>query len=118
MRGQLPSSQPLSRDDVKMVGAAGIEPATLGLEIRCSIRLSYAPLTVQPTENKLYSQPSSAVTLAFSRSIASTVCFGRVLIYDACVTATLLWRRIAWIVLSSTAKLESKAQSRYFSGPS
>ena len=28
-----------------MVGAAGIEPATLGLEIRCSIRLSYAPLS-------------------------------------------------------------------------
>ena len=28
----------------KLVGAAGIEPATLGLEIRCSIRLSYAPL--------------------------------------------------------------------------
>src|SRR5579862_857501 len=27
-----------------MVGAAGIEPATLGLEIRCSIRLSYAPI--------------------------------------------------------------------------
>src|SRR5580765_8855214 len=27
-----------------MVGAAGIEPATAGLEIRCSIRLSYAPL--------------------------------------------------------------------------
>jgi hypothetical protein len=27
----------------RMVGAAGIEPATLGLEIRCSIRLSYAP---------------------------------------------------------------------------
>lgn len=27
-----------------MVGAAGIEPATPGLEIRCSIRLSYAPL--------------------------------------------------------------------------
>ena len=26
-----------------MVGAAGLEPATLGLEIRCSIRLSYAP---------------------------------------------------------------------------
>jgi hypothetical protein len=26
-----------------MVGAAGIEPATLGLEIRCSILLSYAP---------------------------------------------------------------------------
>ena len=27
----------------KVVGAAGIEPATAGLEIRCSIRLSYAP---------------------------------------------------------------------------
>ena len=27
-----------------MVGAAGLEPATLGLEIRCSIRLSYAPV--------------------------------------------------------------------------
>jgi hypothetical protein len=27
-----------------MVGAAGFEPATLGLEIRCSIRLSYAPM--------------------------------------------------------------------------
>src|SRR6266700_5862960 len=26
-----------------MVGAAGFEPATLGLEIQCSIRLSYAP---------------------------------------------------------------------------
>jgi hypothetical protein len=28
-----------------MVGAAGIEPATTGLEIRCSIHLSYAPTT-------------------------------------------------------------------------
>jgi hypothetical protein len=28
-----------------VVGAAGIEPATTGLEIRCSIRLSYAPLS-------------------------------------------------------------------------
>ncbi len=28
-----------------MVGAAGIEPATTGLEIRCSIQLSYAPLS-------------------------------------------------------------------------
>jgi hypothetical protein len=27
-----------------LVGAAGIEPATLGLEIRCSILLSYAPV--------------------------------------------------------------------------
>ena len=29
-----------------MVGAAGIEPATTGLEIRCSIQLSYAPSLV------------------------------------------------------------------------
>ena len=28
-----------------LVGAAGIEPATTGLEIRCSIRLSYAPIS-------------------------------------------------------------------------
>lgn len=28
----------------RLVGAAGIEPATPGLEIRCSIHLSYAPL--------------------------------------------------------------------------
>ena len=32
-----------ARSVVKMVGAAGLEPATVGLEIRCSIRLSYAP---------------------------------------------------------------------------
>src|SRR5580692_2280289 len=31
-----------------LVGAAGIEPATLGLEIRCSIRLSYAPSMSSP----------------------------------------------------------------------
>ena len=30
---------------VFMVGAAGIEPATTGLENRCSIQLSYAPLS-------------------------------------------------------------------------
>src|SRR5512133_4335471 len=33
-----------------MVGAAGIEPATLGLEIRCSIRLSYAPALINTGE--------------------------------------------------------------------
>ena len=34
-------SSQVQRDSV--VGPAGIEPATLGLEIRCSIRLSYGP---------------------------------------------------------------------------
>jgi hypothetical protein len=29
-----------------VVGAAGFEPATVGLEIRCSIRLSYAPISM------------------------------------------------------------------------
>jgi hypothetical protein len=37
-----------------LVGAAGIEPATLGLEIRCSIRLSYAPVADGSAESKLY----------------------------------------------------------------
>ena len=37
-----PGSSPRS-EGLGMVGAAGIEPATVGLEIRCSIRLSYAP---------------------------------------------------------------------------
>ena len=32
-----------SKLEKRLVGAAGIEPATLGLEIRCSIHLSYAP---------------------------------------------------------------------------
>jgi hypothetical protein len=32
----------LNRKDL-VVGAAGLEPATLGLEGRCSIHLSYAP---------------------------------------------------------------------------
>jgi hypothetical protein len=34
-----------------LVGAAGIEPATLGLEIRCSIRLSYAPTVINTGQN-------------------------------------------------------------------
>jgi hypothetical protein len=37
-------------DPEDMVGAAGIEPATLGLEIRCSIRLSYAPALINTGE--------------------------------------------------------------------
>jgi hypothetical protein len=34
----------------EVVGAAGLEPATLGLEIRCSIRLSYAPALINTGE--------------------------------------------------------------------
>ena len=41
-----------SRKSLDVVGAAGIEPATTGLEIRCSIRLSYAP-----SENGSHSKP-------------------------------------------------------------
>jgi hypothetical protein len=40
-----------------MVGAAGIEPATLGLEIRCSIRLSYAPIFKPRGMNNLQAAP-------------------------------------------------------------
>ena len=32
-----------SHANLILVGAAGLEPATAGLEIRCSIQLSYAP---------------------------------------------------------------------------
>ena len=38
-----PSLTSCSLCGLVVVGAAGLEPATLGLEIRCSIRLSYAP---------------------------------------------------------------------------
>jgi hypothetical protein len=33
----------LRTGNCSLVGPAGIEPATLGLEIQCSIRLSYGP---------------------------------------------------------------------------
>ena len=46
-------SKPLQVKKLRMVGAAGIEPATLGLEIRCSIRLSYAPVEVEINRNPL-----------------------------------------------------------------
>ena len=35
-----------------LVGAAGLEPATLCLEGRCSIRLSYAPAMDSSTDSK------------------------------------------------------------------
>ena len=38
-----PKSQKLSE---KMAGVEGLEPPTLGLEIRCSIRLSYTPTCI------------------------------------------------------------------------
>ena len=37
--------------DGPLVGAAGLEPATLCLEGRCSIRLSYAPIPASPFES-------------------------------------------------------------------
>jgi hypothetical protein len=36
-----------------LVGAAGVEPATLGLEIRCSIRLSYAPVVRKSLQDNI-----------------------------------------------------------------
>src|ERR1700683_4584747 len=43
--GHPPRHSAVWRIAKKLVGAAGFEPATAGLEIRCSIRLSYAPST-------------------------------------------------------------------------
>jgi hypothetical protein len=53
-----------------VVGAAGIEPATVGLEIRCSIRLSYAPIlftmcTLQATLPWLSWSDNSCMLLLF-----------------------------------------------------
>jgi hypothetical protein len=46
-----------------MVGAAGIEPATPGLEGRCSIQLSYAPAAECPAKSIVAeAQHSSAGT--------------------------------------------------------
>ncbi len=42
--GLLPATDHRPLTTASMVGAAGIEPATTGLENRCSIQLSYAPL--------------------------------------------------------------------------
>ena len=42
-RQELPAKEEEQGVQVLMVGAAGLEPATLCLEGRCSIHLSYAP---------------------------------------------------------------------------
>jgi hypothetical protein len=57
-----------------MVGAAGIEPATLGLEIRCSIRLSYAPAlcSVQFSKREAPKCCTSATHATSSWCIAAT----------------------------------------------
>ena len=46
-----------------LVGAAGFEPATAGLEIRCSIRLSYAPSCKQRIINTIQAIVYGAVCL-------------------------------------------------------
>jgi hypothetical protein len=46
-----------------MVGAAGLEPATLCLEGRCSIRLSYAPIYDGPHSATLIEHNTRRVTL-------------------------------------------------------
>jgi hypothetical protein len=52
-----------------LVGAAGLEPATVGLEIRCSIRLSYAPigLILQVFESCTAFSPLSSTTFTKKR---------------------------------------------------
>ena len=48
-----------------LVGAAGIEPATLGLEIRCSIRLSYGPSRLRLSKNYHKNGPLLAPAAGF-----------------------------------------------------
>lgn len=43
-RNEPSGRQQMMETTIILVGPAGIEPATLGLEIRCSIRLSYGPV--------------------------------------------------------------------------
>jgi hypothetical protein len=53
-----------------LVGAAGFEPATAGLEIRCSIRLSYAPARGLQSSNPFILhlvRTNSALQKLFSR---------------------------------------------------
>ena len=47
-----------------MVGAAGIEPATVGLEIRCSIQLSYAPTPFIVANSVLRASNNSATLVS------------------------------------------------------
>jgi hypothetical protein len=52
-----------------MVGAAGLEPATLCLEGRCSIHLSYAPLVSRSRLPKTGICPNYLLTVALSTSV-------------------------------------------------
>src|SRR3979490_2241729 len=68
-----PVSQPCGQICV-LVGAAGIEPATAGLEIRCSIRLSYAPFRwIQTIETTAFSLPHANGKLLFPAHVWRTI---------------------------------------------
>ena len=63
---------PLITDHCFLVGAAGIEPATTGLEIRCSIHLSYAPVrtdVIQPIKNTLVNWLGTALECLGPRAL-------------------------------------------------
>jgi hypothetical protein len=67
-----PQSGPKARSTVdeyrnpwRVVGAAGIEPATPGLEIPCSIQLSYAPISTFSILISASSQPGKRVASRF-----------------------------------------------------
>src|ERR1700730_3063886 len=61
------------RNNECVVGAAGLEPATTGLEIRCSIQLSYAPRLTQLLVSTILEMTTSAAPSAFSTTVASGV---------------------------------------------
>jgi hypothetical protein len=54
----------------RLVGPAGIEPATLGLEIRCSIRLSYGPALTKHSINNLGRDESVVYGLSIAQPVA------------------------------------------------
>lgn len=99
----------------KCISGLGSEPgwffpswATPFHSVRISMR--NAPAS-QRTHNRVLSSLSTMTpasifdsTCSDSKFIAAAVCFGKVLMYDACVTATFECRKICWIVKSSTPR--------------
>jgi hypothetical protein len=85
-------------DPEDMVGAAGIEPATLGLEIRCSIRLSYAPLD-QATATSTRGS-SQSVVWGTTREVPAQPQYrtapGRLRVQRAAAIGPIVKARLAW----------------------
>ncbi len=67
--------QNLANLDYIMAGVEGLEPPTLGLEIRCSIHLSYTPTLMSmiaagslPSQTRPVAMPNGGITQRVSRN--------------------------------------------------